>query len=60
MTKVESPHVSNPLRYANKTLQMLKERIDNCNGSDFMAYVGLANRFIEDSYYEEQIDKKKD
>lgn len=57
--KPESPHVSNPFKYAKKTMEILEGNINNCAFTyQMMAYVGLANRYIEDAYYEEQIDMK--
>ncbi len=53
------PHVDNPIKYANKTMQILKGNVGNCDfAGSMVAYVGLANRYIEDAFYEEQINKK--
>ncbi len=53
------PHVSNPLKYARKTMQMMKENIEDCYGYSFMLHVGLANRYIEDAFFGKQINEEQ-
>lgn len=55
----EQPHVSNPLRYARKTMQIMKENTEDCSIYSFMLHIGLANRYIEDSFFGKQINKEQ-